>query len=71
MGYLYNDHKVKQLHILLPKTSAYVKLYDEQIKLMYFLIEDDDLLKKYNAIWDKVSADIKKEFDKEPGFNKN
>ena len=60
MGYLYNDHKVKQLHILLPKTSAYVKLYDEQIKLMYFLIEDDDLLKKYNAIWDKVSADIKK-----------
>ena len=27
---------------------------------MYFLIEDDDLLKKYNTIWDKVSADIKK-----------
>ena len=28
-----------------------------------FLIEDDDLLKKYNTILDKVSADIKKEFD--------
>ena len=27
---------------------------------MYFLIEDDDILKKYNTIWDKVSADIKK-----------
>ena len=27
---------------------------------MYFLIEDDDLLKKYNAIWDKARADIKK-----------
>ena len=26
---------------------------------MYFLIEDDDLLEKYNNIWDKVSADIK------------
>ena len=25
-----------------------------------FLIEDDDLLKKYNTILDKVSADIKK-----------
>ena len=25
-----------------------------------FLIEDDDLLEKYNTIWDKVSADIKK-----------
>ena len=27
---------------------------------MYFLIEDDDLLEKYNTIWDKVSAHIKK-----------
>ena len=25
-----------------------------------FLIEDDDLLEKYNNIWDKVRADIKK-----------
>ena len=24
-----------------------------------FLIEDDDLLEKYNTIWDKVSVDIK------------
>ena len=37
---------------------------------MYFLIEDDDLLKEYNTIWDKVSADIKKEFDSEPVYNK-
>ena len=27
---------------------------------MYFLIEDDDLLNKYNTIWKKASADIKK-----------
>ena len=25
---------------------------------MYFLIEDDDLAKKYTTIWDKVSADL-------------
>ena len=25
------------------------------------LIEGDELLEKYNTIWDKVSADIKKE----------
>ena len=65
IGYLYNDHKVKPLHIMLPKTSAYVKSYYGQTKWMYFLIEDDDLLEKYNTIWDKVSADIKKEFDSE------
>ena len=35
---------------------------------MYFLIEDDDLLEKYNTIWDKFSVEIKKEFDKEPVY---
>ena len=47
IGYLYNDHKVKPLHLVLPKTSAYVKRCDGQTKWMYFLIEDDDLLEKY------------------------
>ena len=37
---------------------------------MYFLIEDDDLVEKYNTIWDKVSADIKNEFDSGPVNNK-
>ena len=35
------------------------------------LTEDDDLSEKYNAIWDKVSADIRKEFTSEPVYNKN
>ena len=38
---------------------------------MYFLIGDDDLLEKYNNIWDKVSADIKKQFDSKPVYNKS
>ena len=54
---------------MLPKASAYVKGYDGQSKWIYFLIEDGDLLEKYNTIWDKVSADIKKEFDREPIYN--
>ena len=70
IGYLYNCNKVKLLNIMLPKTSAYVKRYDGQTKWMYFLIEDDDLLEKYNTIWDEVSADIKREFDSEPVYNK-
>ena len=37
---------------------------------MYFQIKDDDLLEKYNTIWDEVKADIKKEFDSEPAYNK-
>ena len=69
-GYLYNDHKVKPLHIMLPKSSSYVKSFDEQTNWIYFLIEDHDLLEKYNTILDKVSADVKKEFESEPVYNK-
>ena len=58
LGYLYNDHNVKPLHIMLPKTSAYLKSYDAQTKWMYFLIKGDYFLEKYNTILDKVSADI-------------
>ena len=54
------DDKVKPLHIILIKSSVYVKSYDEQTEWIYFLIEDDDLLGKYNTIWDQVSAGIKK-----------
>ena len=35
-----------------------------------FFILDGNLLEKYNTIWDKVSADIKKEFDSRPVYNK-
>ena len=44
---------------MLPETSAYAKSYDGQTEWMYFLFEDDDLLEKYNTIWNKVSADKK------------
>ena len=45
---------------------------------MVKLIKDDDLLEKYNTIWadtaqkwsQKFSADINKEFESEPGYNK-
>ena len=50
---------------------GYLYTGDRQTKWMYLLIEHDDLLEKYNTIWDKVSADIKKELDSEPVYNKN
>ena len=47
----YMDHyKIKPLHIMLLKTSQYVKRFDGKTKWMHFLIEDDELLKKYNVI---------------------
>ena len=67
---MYNDDKANPLNIMLPKIRAYVKSYGGQTKWMYFLIEDDDLLEKQNTIWDNVSADLKKEFDSDPVYNK-
>ena len=32
IGYLYNDFKIKSLHVILPKTSPYVKSYDGRTK---------------------------------------
>ena len=35
-----------------------------------FFIKYDDLLEKYNTIWDKDSNDIEKEFNSKPNYNK-
>ena len=53
---------------LLPKMSRYVKSFDET-KYTYILIKDDELRKKYNKIWDKVSDSIKKESETKPVYN--
>ena len=37
---------------------------------MYLFIQDDDLQQKYITIWDKVSVDIRKQFDSELVYNK-
>ena len=54
-----DDEKVKPLFMMLPKMSAYEKCFDET-KYMSFLIKYDELLVKYNKIWDKVRNSIKK-----------
>ena len=36
---------------------------------MSFLIKDDELLEKYNQIWEKVKNTIKEKFDSKPVYN--
>ena len=45
IGYLYNDNKVKPLHVIFPYINAYVKRQDGEAKWMYVLTEHDDLFK--------------------------
>ena len=47
---------------------AYRKDFDET-KYVSFLIKDDELLEKYNELWENVKNIIKKEFDSEPVYN--
>ena len=47
--------KFKFFSIILPKVSAYVKRCDDGTKWIKFLIKDEELLKKNNDIWNKVS----------------
>ena len=51
----YKDAKKNTpLCIFLPKMSAYRKDFDET-----FLIKNDELLEKYNEIWEKVKNSIR------------
>ena len=55
-----NDRKVKPLHIMLPKASAYVEHYDGQTKQTQFLIKGYKLLEKYTTMFGINSALISK-----------
>ena len=48
--------------------NAYRRDFDET-KYMSFSIKDDELLEKYNEIWEKVGNSSRKEFDSEPVYN--
>ena len=50
------------------KSISYRRDFDET-KYMPFLIKDDELLEKYNEIWEKVKNSLKKEFYSEPVYN--
>ena len=54
--------------MMLPKTSAYVKSYNEQTKSIYFLMEDDDFGSQlvYNKKF--LKAKIKSHGDEVTGF---
>ena len=63
-----DDKKVRLLCIMPLKMSANRRDFHET-KWMSFLIEDAELLEKYNEIWDKVSNNVKKWSDSEPVYN--
>ena len=46
--------------MFLQKMTAYRK-YFNKTKYVSFLIKDDELLEKYNEIWEKINNSLKKD----------
>ena len=45
---------VKPLCIILLEMSGYIKYFENGRKNMSFMVKDDDVLGKYNKMWDKI-----------------
>ena len=45
---------IKPLCFILPQMSWYITYFENGGKNMSFVIKDDDVLDKYNEIWDKI-----------------
>ena len=56
------DEIVKPLCIVLPQMSGYIKSFDNGGKNMSFVIKDDDVLDKYNEIWNKIKKTLNLKF---------
>ena len=54
---------------MLPKSNTFVKGSYGQTNWIYFLIEGNVLLNKYNNIWDRVGSNIQWGFNNEPVYN--
>ena len=57
---------VKPLCIILPQMSGYIKYFENGGKNMSFVIKDDDVLDKYNEIWDKIKETLNIKFHSTP-----
>ena len=48
---------------------GYIKYFDDNKKIMSFVVDDAELLIKYTEIWNKIRDLINKKFDSEPVYN--
>ena len=62
-----DDHFIRPLCIILLQMIGYVKHFDSN-KTMSFKISDNNLLKKYSQIWEKISNLLNIESDSEPVY---
>ena len=57
--------------IILPQMSGCLKYFENGSKNMSLIIRDDDVLDKYNEIWDKIKTDLNIKSHSMPVYDKN
>ena len=62
---------VKPLCIILPEMRGYIKCFENGEKNVSFGIKDDNVLDKYNEIWNKIKKTINIIFQNMPVYDKN
>ena len=60
-GYLNND-VIQPLCLILPQMNGYIKYFDDGGKNMSFVMDDEEMYKKYNEIWEVVRKLLKLKF---------
>ena len=64
----YNDNDViRPLCIRLPQMTGYAKKFDKNVT-MSFRVNNKQLLKNYNKIWEKVEKLLNIDFESKPGY---
>ena len=57
------------MNVKLPQLTEHVKHFNNDDKLIIFLVVEKELLKKYNEIWGEIKTLLKKKFDKKPVYD--
>ena len=60
---------VKLLCIILSQMTGYIKYFENRGKNMSFVIKYDDVLDKYNEIWDKIKETLSIKFYSMPVYD--
>ena len=63
------DEIVKSLCIILLQMSRYIKYFEKGRKNMSFMVKNDDVLDKYNKIWDKIKGKLNMKFHNMPVYD--
>ena len=64
-----DDNIIRPVCITLHQMSEYIKCFDNSGKNMSFMIKDDNILIKYNAIWNKIKKTLNIKFHSIPVYD--